>query len=167
MTSASTKRPASSCTEVVSDTAAAIYKEDLDEVYRTLPIRWRGNGSWLMNPLWAIAVQNLGTAVSNKFTTTLDEGTSSLLYGHRVVESDDAPNDVTTTVKDDEILFGDFSNYVIVDKPGSFAVQFIPTMFNTSNNLPDGRYGWYCTWRTGADVVNGSAFVVLQDKTSA
>lgn len=154
-------------TEVVSDTAAGIFKEDLDEVYRTLPIRHRGAGVWCMNPLWAIAVQNLGTAVSNKFTTTMDAGTTSLLYGKPVVESDDAPADVTTTVKDPEILFGDFSNYVIVDKPGSFAVEFIPHLFNTSGNLPDGRRGWYCTWRTGADSVNSNAFVVLADKTSA
>lgn len=158
---------AATYTEVVSDTAAGIFKEDLDEVYRTLPIRHRGRGVWVMNPLWAIAVQNLGTAVSNKFTTTMDVGTTSLLYGKPVVESDDAPADVTTTVKDEEILFGDFSNYVIVDKPGSFAVEFIPHLFNTNANLPDGRRGWYCTWRTGADSVNSNAFVVLTDKTSA
>ena len=154
-------------TPIVSDTAAGIFKEDLDEVYRTLPIRHRGAGKWVMNPLWAIAVQNLGSAVSNKFTTTMDEGTTSLLYGKPVIESDDAPSAVTTTVKDPEILFGDFSNYVIVDKPGSFAVEFIPHLFNTNANLPDGRRGWYCTWRTGADSVNSNAFVVLQDKTSA
>ncbi|MEZ5350980.1 MAG: phage major capsid protein [Microthrixaceae bacterium] len=52
--------------------AAGIFKEDLDEVYRTRRIRHRGAGKWVMNPLWAIAVQNLGSAVSNKFTTTMD-----------------------------------------------------------------------------------------------
>jgi len=84
-----------------------------------------------------------------------------------VTESDDAPSSVTTTVKDNEVVFGDFSNFVIVDKPGSFAVSFIPTMFNTTTNLPDGRVGWYAHWRTGSDSVNDLAFRLLQDKTSA
>ncbi len=153
--------------EIVSDTAAAINKEDLDEVYRSVPARYRRNGTWLMHPIWAQAVQNLGSAVSNKFTTDLATGTSSQLYGRPVVESDDAPSTSTTTVKDNEIIFGDFSNYVIVDKPGSFAVEFIPHLFNTSNNLPDGRRAWYATWRTGADSVVDTAFRLLQDKTSA
>lgn len=153
--------------EIVSDTAAAINKEDLDEVYRSVPVRFRGRGTWLMNPIWALAIQNLGTALSNKYTANLAEGTTDLLYRKPVVESDDAPSSTTTTVRDNEIVFGDFSNYVIVDKPGSFAVEFIPHLFNTSNNLPDGRRAWYASWRTGADSVLDTAFRLLQDKTSA
>jgi len=153
--------------EIVSDTAAAIFKADLDEMYRSVPVRFRGNARWLMNPLWALAIQNLGTAVSANYTTDLSQGTSLSILGHGVTESDDAPSSVTTTVKDNEVVFGDFSNFVIVDKPGSFAVSFIPTMFNTTTNLPDGRVGWYAHWRTGSDSVNDLAFRLLQDKTSA
>lgn len=153
--------------EIVSDTAAAINKEDLDEMYRSVPVRFRGNSRWLMNPIWALAIQNLGTAVGNKFTTDLSSATTDFLYRKPVVESDDAPSSTTTTVKDNEIVFGDFRNYVIVDKPGSFAVEFIPHLFNTSSNLPDGRRGWYAYWRTGADSVVDTAFRLLQDKTSA
>lgn len=153
--------------EIVSDTAAAIFKADLDEMYRSVPVRFRGNARWLMNPLWALAIQNLGTAVSANYTTDLSQGTSLSILGHAVTESDDAPSSVTTTVKDNEVVFGDFSNFVIVDKPGSFAVSFIPTMFNTTTNLPDGRVGWYAHWRTGSDSVNDLAFRLLQDKTSA
>ncbi|MGA1076723.1 MAG: phage major capsid protein, partial [Ilumatobacteraceae bacterium] len=153
--------------EIVSDTAAAIFKEDLDEVYRSVPVRFRSRSSWLMHPIWALEIQNLGSAVSNKFTTELTQGTATQLYGRPVVESDDAPAVVTTTVRDNRIVFGDFQNYVIVDKPGSFAVEYIPQLFNTGNNLPDGRRGWYAYWRTGADSVVDTAFRLLQDKTSA
>ena len=158
---------ANAAAEIVSDTAAAINKEDLDEVYRSVPARYRSRATWLMHPIWAQAIQNLGSAVSNKYTTDMAAGTTGTLYGRPVVESDDAPSTTTTTVKDNEIIFGDFSNYVIVDKPGSFAVEFIPHLFNTSNNLPDGRRAWYATWRTGADSVVDTAFRLLQDKTSA
>jgi len=50
---------------------------------------------------------------------------------------------------------------------GSTTTQFIPTLFNTANNLPDGRVGWYMRWRNGSDSVNDLAFRLLQDKTSA
>ena len=153
--------------EIVSTTAATIGKVDLDLVYRSVPVRFRSGASWLMNPIWALAVQNLGTALGASYTTNLSEGTGTRLYSKQVVESDDAPSTATTTVRDNEIVFGDFSNYVIVDKVGSFAVEYIPHLFNTANNLPDGRRAWYASWRTGADSVMDTAFRLLQDKTSA
>lgn len=152
---------------VVSGTAATIAKADLDSLYRGVPVRFRTGSAWLTNPIWAQAVQNLGTAVSANFTTDLAAGPGERWYAKPVVESDDAPSAATTTVKDPEILFGNFQQYVIVDKPGSFAVEFIPHMFNTSNNLPDGRRGYYAYWRTGGDCTLTSAFRLLQDKTSA
>jgi len=54
-----------------------------------------------------------------------------------------------------------------VDKPGSTSVEFIPHFFNTSNNLPDGRRGWYMHFRNGSDSVNDLAFRLLVDKTTA
>lgn len=153
--------------EIITDTANAIIKADLDEVYRSVPVRWRGKSTWLMHPLWLIEIQNLGTALGASYTTDLVESLTSRLFGRPVVESDDAPSTETTTANDNTIVFGDFSQYVIVDKPGSFAVEFIPHLFNTSNNLPDGRRGWYASWRTGADSVMDTAFRLLQEKTSA
>ena len=77
------------------------------------------------------------------------------------------PTTQTTTALDNEIVFGDFSNYLIVDKPGSMSVEFVPHLFNTTTNLPDGRRGWFAYWRSGADAINLSAIRLLQDKTSA
>lgn len=153
--------------EIVSDTAAAIFKADLNEIYTSLPVRHRGRAKWVMNPLWAVAIQDLGTAVSNSYSANLAEGPSNLLFGKPVVETDDAPATTTTTVRDNRLIFGDLGQYVIVDKPGSFAVEYIPHLFNTTTNLPDGRRGWFAHWRTGGDVTNADAFRLLQDKTSA
>lgn len=153
--------------EIVSDTAATIALADLTEVRRSVGQRWRGRSTWVMNPVYADAIKALGTAVSASYSTDITQSNTDLLLGRPVVETDDAPDTQTTTVKDNEIVFGDFSNYVIVDKPGSTAIEFIPHLFNTSSNLPDGRRGWYMHWRTGADSVNDLAFRLLQDKTSA
>lgn len=153
--------------ELTSATAATLALADLQSVYRNVPVRWRGKSTWVMNPLYLGQIQALGTAMSASYSTDITQGYASQLLGRPVLESDDAPTTQTTTVRDNEIILGDFSNYVIVDKPGSMSVDFIPHMFNTSNNLPDGRRAWFAYWRTGADSVNDVSFRLLQDKTSA
>lgn len=153
--------------EITSTTAATIGEVDIQALYRSVPVRFRQNGTWLMHPIWNLAIKRLGTAVSSAFSGDLTQPTTDRIYGRPVVESDAAPSAATTTALDNEIVFGDFSNYVIVDKPGGMSVEFVPHLFNTSNNLPDGRRGWYAYWRTGADSVVDTAFRLLQDKTSA
>jgi len=153
--------------EIVSTTAATIGEVDIHALYRGVPVRYRSNGTWVMNPVYSLAIKRLGTAVSSTFSGDLSAPVSDRILGRPQVESDEAPSVQTTTAKDNEIVFGDFSNFVVVDKPGSFAVEFIPHLFNTANNLPDGRRGWYAHWRTGSDSVNDDAFRLLQDKTSA
>jgi HK97 family phage major capsid protein len=158
---------ASTSVEITSTTAATIGEVDVHALYRGVPIRWRGNGQWLMNPLYNLAIKRLGSAVGSAFTGYLTAPTADQILGRPVVESDDMPTTQTTTALDNEIVYGDFSNYVIVDKPGSTSVEFIPNMFNTSNNLPDARRAWFMWFRSGADASNISAFRLLQDKTSA
>jgi HK97 family phage major capsid protein len=153
--------------QTISTTAAAIGLVDLQAVYKAVGRRWRKKGKWIMNPLYQLAVQALGTALSASYTTNLAEDLTDRLIGKPVIDTDDAPTTQTTTALDQEILFGDFSNFLIVDKPGGMSVEFIPQLFNTANNLPDGRRGWIAHWRTGSDVLNTSAFQLLVDKTSA
>jgi HK97 family phage major capsid protein len=153
--------------EVTSTTAATIGLVDLQGLKRAVPQRFRGRSAWLMNPVYADAIKALGTALSASYSTDLTEANANRLLNLPVYESDDAPTTQTTTVRDNEVVVGDFSNYVIVDKPGSTSIEFIPHLFNTSNNLPDGRRAWYMHWRTGADSVNDLAFRLLQDKTTA
>lgn len=150
-----------------STTAATIGLVDLQATRRALGIRWRQNASWISAPVYADAIKTLGTAISASYTTDLTQANAGTLLGRPFYESENAPTTQTTTVKDQEVLFGDFSNYVIVDKVGSTSVDFIKNMFNTSNNLPDGRSAWFMTWRTGADASNTSAFTMLVDKTTA
>lgn len=158
---------ASTTVEVTSTTAAAIGEVDLHAVYRGVPVRWRGRGTWLMNPLYSLAIKRLGTAISSAYSGDLTTPVTDRILGRPLVESDDMPTTQTTTALDNELIYGDFSNYLIVDKPGGASVEFIPHLFNTANNLPDGRRAWFMYWRTGADSTNISAFRLLQDKTSA
>ena len=153
--------------EVTSTTAATIGEVDLAAVYDGLPVRHRSNAKWLMNPIWDLAIRRLGTAVGYLYTTDLTGMTGQALYGKEVILSDDAPEVTTTTALDQRVAFLDFKKYYIVDAPGSFAVEYIPHMFATANNLPNGTRGLYAYWRTGADFVDSNAGRLLLDKTSA
>jgi HK97 family phage major capsid protein len=148
-------------------TGATITLADLQNLWRSTPVRFRGKGVWLTNPLFAGAVQALGTALSASYSTDITQAYTDRLLGRPFVQSDEAPAVQQTTTIDDVMVYGDFSNYVIVDKPGSTSIEFIPHLFNVSNNLPDGRRGWYMHWRNGADSVNDLAFRILQDRTTA
>lgn len=152
---------------VTSTTAATIGLVDLLALKRKPGIRFRNNGTFVMNAVYGDAIRQLGTALGASYTVDANAANTELLLGRPAIETDDAPSAQTTTAKDPEIIFGDFSQYVLVDKPGSLAIQYVPVLFNTSNNLPDGRVGWYATWRHGADSVADEAFAVLLDKTSA
>lgn len=147
--------------------AAGISLADLQKVRRSLGVRWRSKATWVMNPTFMGYIQALGTALSASYSTDITQDYASRLIGRPVLETDEAPNVEQTTTIDNVLVFGDLSNYVIVDKPGSTSIEFIPHLFNTSNNLPDGRRGWYMHFRNGADSVNDLAFRILQDKTTA
>lgn len=153
--------------EIVSTTGATIGEVDIHAIYNAVPQRFRGRGAFVMNPIWNLAIKRLGTAVSSSFSGDLTAPVTDRILGRPVYETDSAPEVVTTTVLDERIIFGDFSNFVIVDKPGSMTVSYIPHLFNVANNLPDGRVAWYARWRVGSDSVNDAAFSLLMDKTTA
>jgi HK97 family phage major capsid protein len=147
--------------EIESAGAAAITLADLQGLKRGVPVRNRANGTFLMNPIWADAVKPLDTNVY------LNVGNSDQLLSKPLVESDEAPAVISTDALDNEVIYGDFRNFVIVDKPGSSTLEFIPNMTGTAANLPNGKRGWYMRFRSGSDSINDNAFRMLQDKTSA
>jgi HK97 family phage major capsid protein len=157
---------ASSSLQVTSTTAATIGEVDIHALYRALPIRFRGRGSFVANPLYTLAVKRLGTSVSSSFSGDLREPVSTRWLDKPVIESDDAPTTQTTTALDQEIVFADLTEYVIVDKPGSTSIEFVPIMLG-SNRLPNGTRGFYMHWRTGANMPRLNAGRLLVDKTSA
>ncbi len=151
---------------VTSTTAATIGVVDLKAVYRAVPARHRRMAKWLANPLYTLAVKDLGTAVNASYSGDLRDPAASRWYDLPVYESDDAPSTQTTTALDSEILLGDFSQFVIVDRIGATA-EFIPHLFATANNRPSGERGVFFRFRSGSGVVNSNAFALLVDKTSA
>lgn len=148
--------------ELATTTANALGAVDIDAAYRHVGPRWRGRGTWLMNPLFEGKIRLLATTLGSQFTTDLTGAYTSVLYNKPVIEADEMPALLTTTGQNIAV-YGDFSQFLIVDQPGSYSLQYIPALFNTSNNLPDGRVGWFASWRTGSKSVNDVAFTLLQN----
>jgi len=140
---------------------------DLQAVALSLGDRWTDSSEWLMHPKFLGEIQALGTALGATYSTDITQPFTQQLLGHKVNQSFIAPSTSQTTTIDNLAVFGDFSNFLIVDKPGSTSIEFIPHLFNTSNNLPDGRRAWYMHFRNGSDSINDLAFRLLVDKTTA
>jgi HK97 family phage major capsid protein len=148
--------------ELATTTANALGAVDIDAAYRHVGPRWRGKGTWLMNPLFEGKIRLLATTLGSQFTTDLTGPYTSVLYNKPVIEADEMPALLTTTGQNIAV-YGDFSQFLIVDQPGSYSLQYIPALFNTTSNLPDGRVGWFASWRTGSKSVNDTAFTLLQN----
>lgn len=153
--------------EIQLATGSTFTRADLAGVANALGDRWTDGSRWLMHPAMLERVAALGTALGANYSTDMTQRPTQQLLGFPVETSFTAPSTFQTTTVDNLMVFGDFSNFVIVDKPGSTSIEFIPHLFNTSNNLPDGRRAWYMHFRNGSDSVNDLAFRLLQDKTTA
>lgn len=158
---------ANALVEVQLATGSTFTRADLAGIVNALGDRWTDGSQWLMHPTMLERIAALGTALGSNYSTDMTQRPTDQLLGFPVNKSFTAPSTFQTTTVDNLAVFGDFSNYVIVDKPGSTSIEFIPHLFNTSNNLPDGRRAWYMHFREGADSVNDLAFRLLQDKTTA
>jgi HK97 family phage major capsid protein len=153
--------------EIQLTTGSTFTRADLAGVVNALGDRWDESAVWLMHPAMAERIAALGTALSASYSVDMTQKLERQILSHPLYTSFTAPNVFQTTTVDNLLVYGDFSSYVIVDKPGSTSIEFIPHLFNTSNNLPDGRRAWYMHFRNGADSVNDLAFRLLQDKTTA
>lgn len=144
---------------VASNNALAV--GDIFNLVTQVPPRWRPQAVWVMHLYYLNAIRQFGTA-NNAYAFTVDltpEGFPSLL-GHRVIEASTTDAAIGTGT-DNAIVFGDFRNYLILDRVG-LSVELVPHLFGTTNNRPIGMRGWYGWWRTGADSINDKAFRLLQ-----
>jgi HK97 family phage major capsid protein len=159
--------------EIAPLTAEAFAKGDIDKLIAALPARFRRNAKFIANMTWYNAIRafettvNVGSLIS---TMPADYAGDFTLAGYPAYESSDMdsvlPN-AAATADNFALLFGDLSQaYYIVDRVG-LNIELVPTVFHTSNNRPSGQRGFHAWFRTGAEVVNPAACVVLSIPTAA
>jgi HK97 family phage major capsid protein len=83
------------------------------------------------------------------------------LLGRRISEISDMDGAIGGGAGNDSVLvFGDFSQFVIVNRwPATLEV--IPNLFGAARRFPTGHRGYFLHARTGSDVLVDNAFRVL------
>jgi HK97 family phage major capsid protein len=119
-----------------------------------LPARYRMNASWLGHRAIYNVVRQFDTAGGAGMWVQLPSDTPAQLLGRPAYEAEAMTSTVTTGSRN--LIYGDFSNYVIADRVG-MTIEFIPHLVG-SNRRPTGQRGWYAYYRVGADSVNDGAF---------
>lgn len=136
-----------------SDNAFAL--TDVDSVEGDLGDRFIGRAQWLAARKVYQTARGFGTA--GQPANSIYDAMSGTLRGYRARISNNM--DKTFTNDSEPLLFGDFQNFVIVDRLG-LSTEFIPMVFD-GNGRPLGRRGIYARWRNDTGVTTVNAFRLL------
>lgn len=147
-------------TTVSTATTGAYVVGDVYGTQQALPARFRNSSStaWVMNVATINKSRQFDTAGGASFWTNLGKGQPETLLGSPIYESSTMVGTLTTGSK--IAVFGDFSQYYIVDRVG-VSLMYEPMVKGTANARPTGQAGWFMFWRVGADVATPAAFRVL------
>lgn len=147
-------------------TNSAFVVADLFKAQEHLAEPWRSRASWVMNLAYENRVRAFGSS-DNYYSQTVRLGDANVpgILGRPTYQSGAMTSALSTTTNN-AIVFGDFSEYLIVDRVGT-VVEFIPHLFDPTTGRPNGSRGWYVHFRVGADSVNDSAFTLLMNPNTA
>ncbi|MED7929312.1 phage major capsid protein [Nonomuraea sp. LP-02] len=129
-----------------------------------LPPRFRPRAEWMAAlPIINTLRQFETTNGSLKFP----ELANGNLLGRPISENSnmDGSLNPAATASNFVMIYGDFANYVIVDRIGT-TIELVPHLFGP-NRRPTGQRGLYMYFRTGGDVVVPEAFRMLDVPTTA
>ncbi|MGW5578720.1 phage major capsid protein [Micromonospora chokoriensis] len=144
-------------TTVTSAGVGAYAVADVYALKAAVPARWRSKGSFLMNDAIMNRTRQFDTSGGSSFWANLNDGHPERLLGRPVYEASTMVGTVTTGSK--MAVYGDFSQYAIVDRIG-MSLMYEP-LVKGANQRPTGQAGWFAFWRVGADVLTANAFRVL------
>jgi len=147
--------------EVRLTTAGAFGEVDVYNVWKALPQKFRRKASWMMSVGANNAIRRFGTAnVFHATTVNLPAEWADFLAGKAVYESPYFGDVVNTTGSFNQLVVGDFQNYLVARR-GGMNVELIPTLFDITNNRPTGQRGWFAYARIGGGVINSLGFRLL------
>ncbi|WP_454199582.1 phage major capsid protein [Nocardia sp. Marseille-Q1738] len=143
-------------TSTTTDTFAVgdVYKLD-----GALPARYAANASWLAHRTIYNLMRQFDTNGGSALWGQLGDARKSELLGRPDYVAEAMDSTITALADNLVLVFGDFSNFVVVDRLGT-SLSYVPHLFG-SNGRPTGQSGWYAHFRVGSDSVNDGAFRVL------
>ena len=87
------------------------------------------------------------------------------LFGKEYPMNDFMEDDPAGTGTQPLLVVGDFKGYLVAQRAG-MTVEFIPQLFDVTNNRPTGQRGWFAWARVGPGVVNPQAFRLLVNRSA-
>jgi HK97 family phage major capsid protein len=151
--------------EVPMAAAGALDVEDLYDLESELPPRFRARGKFLGNKNTYNRVRGLSTASDGgELWVRLGSGQPSELLGYPAHEASemDSIGDADGRV----LLFGDFSQFIIVDRLGMI-VELQQHVLGATNRRWTGQRAIVAVWRNTSDILVDNAFRVLVDPTES
>lgn len=147
-------------------TAGIIAGADVYKMWARLPQRHRRKATtaWMSSTDVQNALRQLGTVDPN-FTVDITNEAIPRLFGREYPMNDYMAAAATGTAAANELIVGDFHGFLIAQRAG-MSIEFVPMLFDVTNNRPTGQRGWYAYARVGSDVIDPTAFQLLQNKTS-
>lgn len=139
---------------------------DVDDLYsleEALPVRSRGRGRFLANKSVYNDVRSLSTGSDGgDLWVRLGSGQPSELLGYPAHEASAMAGSGTEGNR--YLLFGDFSQFLIVDRLG-MTVELQPHVLGSSNQRWTGQRAVVAIWRNSSLVLADNAFRVLVNGT--
>lgn len=147
-------------------TAGVIAPGDMYDLWARLPQRHRGRSStaWMSSTKTQNAVRQLGTLDPN-FTVDMTEEGITRLFGRRYPMNDYFDDHASGTGTQNWVAVGNWQGFLVAQRAG-MNIEFVPMLFDVTNNRPTGQRGWFAWARVGSDVVDPTAFQLLTNKSS-
>jgi len=146
---------------VTTATTLVLALGDIYAAQAALPPRFRNAAgtAWVANVAQINRIRQLDTAGGASFWTNLGKGQPETLLGAPIYES--TTMSATLSVGSLEAIFGDFGQYIIVDRVG-VSMVYEPLVKGTGGILPAGQAGWFMFWRVGANLSTVQGFRVIK-----
>jgi HK97 family phage major capsid protein len=147
-------------------TAGVIAPADIYDLWARLPQRHRNKQStaFMSSTRTQNSVRQLGTLDPN-FTVDMTEEGITRLFGRRYPMNDYFADHAAGTGIQNWLVAGDWQGFLVAQRAG-MNIEFVPMLFDVTNNRPTGQRGWFAWARVGSDVVDPTAFQLLTNKSS-
>ncbi|GAA4676848.1 phage major capsid protein [Streptomyces chumphonensis] len=147
-------------------TAGVVGAVDIYGLWNELPQKYRRKATtaWLSSTDVQNTIRQLGTTDPN-FTVDITQEAIPRLFGREYPMNDFMEDSPSGTGTQPLLAVGDFKGYLVAQRAG-MTVEFIPQLFDVTNNRPTGQRGWFAWARVGAGVVDANAFRLLVNRSA-
>lgn len=132
--------------------------EDVYRVKNAVAARWRGRGRYLAEGAIYDAIRQFDTSGGATLWVQLADPNPPTLAGRPAHEI--STMDSTVVDGNDILVYGDFSQFLIIDRIG-MTVELVPHVFGATQR-PTGERGIFAIWSNNARILVPEAFALLR-----